>query len=82
MAYQSFESLDVWQRTCRLTVKVFQTFGDCKNYAMRDQIFRSSLSVPSNIAEGSERGTGKEYARFIDIAKGSSAELRTQLYLA
>ncbi|MDR0534197.1 MAG: four helix bundle protein [Verrucomicrobiales bacterium] len=82
MAYQSFENLEVWQRACRLTVQVFQTFGDCKLYALRDQITRAALSVPSNIAEGAERGTKKEFARFLDIAKGSGGEFRTQLYIA
>jgi four helix bundle protein len=82
MAYQSFEDLDVWQRSCRLTVDVFQAFADCKNFSFRDQIQRSALSVPSNVAEGSERGSTKEFAHFLNIAKGSSGELRTQLYIA
>jgi four helix bundle protein len=82
MAYQSFEDLDVWQRGCRLTVGVFKAFADCKNFSFRDQIQRSALSVPSNVAEGSERGSTKEFAHFLNIAKGSSGELRTQLYIA
>jgi four helix bundle protein len=82
MAYQSFEDLDVWQRSCRLTVDVFQAFADCKNFSFRDQIQRSALSVPSNVAEGSERGSTKEFAHFLNIAKGSCGELRTQLYIA
>ena len=51
-----------------------------KDYGFKDQITRSGLSVPSNIAEGMERATEKEKARFPDIAKGSAAELRTQIY--
>jgi four helix bundle protein len=82
MAYQSFEDLEVWRRGSRLAVQVFQLFGNCKLYALRDQITRAALSVPSNIAEGAERGTKKEFARFLDIAKGSCGELRTQLYIA
>jgi four helix bundle protein len=82
MAYQSFEGLEVWQRACRLAVRFFQVFEGCKLYALRDQVMRAALSVPSNIAEGAERGTQKEFARFLDIAKGSSGELRTQLYIA
>ena len=82
MAYQSFEGLEVWQRACRLTVRVFQVFEACTLYAFRDQIMRAALSVPSNIAEGAERGTKKEFSRFLDIAKGSSGEFRTQLYIA
>ena len=49
---------------------------------MRDQILRSALSISSNIAEGSERGSDKDMTRFLHIAKGSAAELRTQLFLS
>src|SRR4051794_10848545 len=82
MAYQSFEDLEVWQRACRLAVEIFQSFSACKEYTLRDQIQRSGLSVPSNVAEGSERGSTKDFAHFLNIAKGSCGELRTQLYIA
>ena len=82
MAYQSFEELEVWQRGCRLTVEVFKAFADCKNFSFRDQIQRAVLSIPSNIAEGSERGSTKDFAPFLNIAKVSGGELRTQLYIA
>jgi len=82
MAYRSFEELDVWKESCRLAVSVHQLFNPVRDYAMRDQIVRSSISVPSNIAEGCERGTPKDTVRFLHIAKGSCAELRTQLYLS
>lgn len=82
MAYQSFEDLEVWQRGCRLTVAVFQRFEGCKNFSPRDQIQRAALSVPSNIAEGAERGSSKDFAHFLNIAKGSCGELRTQIFIA
>ena len=82
MAYQSFEELEVWQRGCRLAVRLFQSFADCKCVNLKNQIERSGLSVPSNIAEGAERGGAKEFSQFLKIAKGSSGELRTQLYIA
>lgn len=82
MAYQSFEDLEVWQRGCRLTVAIFKTFATCKNFSFRDQVQRAALSIPSNIAEGSERGSSKDFAHFLNIAKGSCGELRTQLYIA
>jgi four helix bundle protein len=82
MAYQSFEDLEVWQRGCRLTVDIFKAFSSCKNFSFKDQIQRAALSIPSNIAEGSERGSGKDFAHFLIIAKGSCGELRTQLYIA
>ncbi|MEI6072694.1 MAG: four helix bundle protein [Verrucomicrobiae bacterium] len=82
MAYRSFEDLEVWQRACRLSVGIFETFHSCKYQNLTAQIERSGLSVPSNIAEGAERGGSKEYAQFLKIAKGSAGELRTQLYIA
>lgn len=77
-----FEKLDVWKRSCRLSVNVYGALHSCRDYGIRDQITRSALSAPSNIAEGYERDSGKEYMRFLRIAKGSCGELRTQLYIA
>jgi four helix bundle protein len=82
MAYQSFEDLEVWQRGCRLAVEIFRSFASCKDFTLKNQIQRAALSVPSNVAEGSERGTLKEFAHFLNISKGSCGELRTQLYIA
>lgn len=82
MAYQSFEELDVWKDACRLAVSVHGLFRSLMDLTMRDQIIRSSVSVPSNIAEGMERGSAKNTIRFPHIAKGSCAEVRTQLYLS
>jgi four helix bundle protein len=82
MAYQSFEDLEVWQRGCRLSVDIFNSFAECKNFTLKDQIGRASLSIPCNIAEGSERGSGKDFAHFLNFSKGSCGELRTQIYIA
>jgi four helix bundle protein len=82
MAFQSFEDLEVWQRGCRLAVAVFKTFAPCRNFTMQDQVQRAALSVPSNVAEGYERNSNKEFIRFLNIAKGSCGELRTQLYIS
>lgn len=81
MAYQSFEDLVVWQRGRELAVDVYVLFKHSKDFAYKDQMIRSSLSIPSNIAEGSERNSSKDFARFLHYAKGSCGELRTQLYL-
>ena len=77
-----FEKLKVWQRSARLACDVIELFEGNKNYALKDQILRSSLSVPSNISEGEERETIKEKIRFYYYAKGSCGELLTQLLIA
>jgi len=82
MAYRSFEDLEVWQRACRQCTSIYEMFEDCKKYSLKDQIERSSLSVPSNIAEGHERNSKADFQRFLNIALGSNAELQTQLYIA
>lgn len=82
MAYKSFENLEVWQRACRLAVEIFEEFRSCDFINLKNQIERSALSIPSNIAEGAERGGVKEFSQFLKIAKGSCGELRTQLYIA
>ena len=82
MAYQSFEDLEVWQRGCRLSVDIFDSFAECKNFTLKDQIGRASLSIPCNIAEGSGRGSTRDFAHFLNFSKGSCAELRTQIYIA
>ena len=75
------ERLDVWKRSCRLSVGVYKCFALSKDFGFKDQITRSSLSIASNIAEGLEKESDKEKMRFIEIAKGSSAELITQIYI-
>src|SRR4030088_2556906 len=82
MAFQSFEDLDVWQRGWRLGVEFFKAFASCRNLTMQDQVQRAALSIPSNVAEGYERNSNKEFVRFLNIAKGSCDELRTQLYIS
>ena len=77
-----YENLEVWKRSFRLSVNIHQLFSDSKNFGFKDQICRSSLSVPSNIAEGLERDTEKDKARFLVIAKGSIGELKTQIMIA
>ena len=78
---KTFEDLDVWKRASQLAVEVCVIADEMKNYALRDQMQRSAISIPSNIAEGSERDSPSDFIRFLRYAKSSSAELRTQLYL-
>ena len=76
-----FENLEVWKRSTRLSVELFKAPRGLKDYNFRDQITRSGLSIPSNIAEGYERGSLKDSIRFLYIAKASCGELRTQIYI-
>ncbi|MAB24098.1 four helix bundle protein [Pseudomonas neustonica] len=76
-----FEKLEVWKRSARLSVGLYKTMSGHRDWGFRDQITRSGLSIPSNIAEGMSRDGAREKVRFLLIAKGSCAELRTQLYI-
>jgi len=76
-----FEELDVWKRSARLSAELYKVLGDLRDFGFRDQITRSGLSIPSNIAEGYERDSNKEIANFLNYAKGSAGELRTQILI-
>ena len=76
-----FEDLDVWKRSARLSADLFKSLRGLKDYNFRDQITRAGLSIPSNIAEGHDRGSIKETIYFLNIAKGSCSEVRTQVYI-
>lgn len=76
-----FEDLNVWKRSARLSAELYQEMSELKDFGFRDQITRSGLSIPSNIAEGHERESDKELAKFLSYAKGSCGELRTQVYV-
>lgn len=78
----SFENLDVWKKSYALSVKLYRLLRTCKDYGLKDQMLRAVVSIPSNIAEGSERKSIPDFKRFISIAQGSAAELRTQIYIA
>ena len=77
----SHEDLEVWKRSARLSATLYRETRELKDFGFRDQITRSGLSIPSNIAEGYERDSDAEIARFLTIAKGSAGELRTQILI-
>lgn len=77
----SYEDLEVWKRSARLSVTLHKSTGDLRDFGFRDQRTRNGLCVPSNIAEGYERDSDKEIARFLTIAKGSAGEMRTQILI-
>ena len=76
-----FEDLDVWKRAAKFSAAIYRELSDLRDYGFKDQITRSGLSVPSNIAEGFERLSKKETLSFLSYAKGSCGELRSQIYI-
>lgn len=78
----NFEDLEVWKRSCRLAVQLYELLKNSRDYGMKDQMLRAAVSIPSNIAEGSEKNSVPDFQRFLNIAKGSAAELRTQVYIS
>ena len=75
------ETLDVWKMRARLSAEVYKAMAALKDFGFKDQITRSGLSIPSNIAEGMEKESGKDKVRFLNIAEGSISELITQIYI-
>ena len=84
MAYRNYKDLTVWQKAMDLTEEVYRLVKILpkeETYALSDQIRRSVVSVPSNIAEGQGRESKNEFRSFLSIAKGSLSELETQLLI-
>lgn len=77
----NFEKLDAWKRGKDLAVQICVNGGTIREFALRDQLQRSAISIPSNIAEGAERPTTPDFVRFLGYAKGSCGELRTQIMI-
>lgn len=82
MAVQRFEDLLVWQKSQDFAISVYDSFYNAKDYAFKDQIFRASISISNNIAEGFDRRTNVDFIRFLYIATSSNSEVRSMLYLA
>lgn len=82
---ESFEDLRVWQKGIQLVKQVYVITNDGKlsrDFGLKDQLRRASVSIPTNVAEGFERRSRKEYLNFLNIAKGSAGELRSLLRVA
>ncbi len=82
---EKFEDLIAWQKARELTKNIYKITKEGefqKDFGLREQIRRASVSIMSNLAEGFERGGRAEFHQFLVIAKGSYAELRSQLYVA
>lgn len=82
MNIKRFEDILAWQKAKELTLKIYSIFNKNRDFGLRDQIQRASVSIMNNIAEGFERGSDADFKRFLFIAKGSCGEVRSMLYLA
>lgn len=83
--FKSFEEIESWQKARELTREIYTISNQgafAKDFGLRDQIRRASVSILSNIAEGFERDGNREFLQFLAVAKGSSGEVRAQLYVA
>ena len=83
--FKSFEDIESWQLARRLANEIYVISGHgkfAKDFVLRDQMHRASISVLSNIAEGYERGGNAEFVQFLSVAKGSVGEIRAQTYVA
>lgn len=76
-----FEELEVWKKSAALSAEIYLQLRELKDFGFRDQITRAGLSISSNIAEGYERESTKEVNNFLNYAKGSCGELRSQIYI-
>jgi len=85
MAFQKFEEIVAWQKARNVNQLIYSATSEsafAKDYALRDQIRRSSISIMANIAEGFGRYSDKEFANFLNIARGSAFEVQSHLYVA
>ena len=84
MELKGYKQLQIWQKAMELTVQIYRIVKLLPKeelYALSDQMRRAAVSIPSNIAEGQSRNNPKEFVHFLNIAKGSNAELFTQLLI-
>ena len=83
--FKTIEDIEAWQKARALTREIYKVSnfrGFARDFGLRDQIRRASVSIMSNIAEGFERSGSGEFGQFLSIAKGSAGEVRSQLYVA
>ena len=85
MKIEKFEDIQAWQKARELVRDIYQTTNEgdfARDYSLKDQIRRASVSIMSNVAEGYARQTGREFIQFLYIALGLAAEVQSQLYIA
>lgn len=81
MAERNFEALRVWQNAREFVNDIYDLMADNRDWGFKDQIQRAAVSIMNNIAEGYESGSDSKYINFLNIARGSSSEVRSMLYL-
>ncbi|MFB6355928.1 MAG: four helix bundle protein [bacterium] len=82
---RDYQELDVWTKAHELVLKIYsrtESFPEDEKFGLTSQIRRASVSIPSNIAEGTGKNSDKEFSRFLEIARSSATELDYQLHLA
>ena len=83
--FSKFEEIQAWQKACDVTLLIYKMTADggfSKDFGLKDQIRRASVSIMANIAEGHGRRTNIEFANFLNISRGSVAEVQSHLYIA
>ena len=81
MQIKKFEDLLVWQKAIELTVELYACLEKVNDFGFKNQIQRASLSISNNLAEGFERGSDRDFKRFLFIAQGSCSEVKSMLYV-
>jgi four helix bundle protein len=82
MRIRNFEDVISWPKGKQLNVELSKDFRSSRDFSFNDQLFRATLSITNNIAEGFDRGSDKELKQFMIIARGSCAEVRSMLHIA
>ena len=82
MKIKKFDDLIVWQKSVELTISIYASLEMNNDFGLKNQIQRASLSISNNIAEGFERGSDRDFKRFLYIAQGSCSEVKSMLYVA
>ena len=82
MKIERFEDIEAWKESRLLVQEVYELFKDCRDFGFRDQFQRAAISVMSNIAEGFDRGSNKEFIQFLNFSRGSLAEVKSLSYSA
>jgi four helix bundle protein len=79
---KNFEDLEVWKMSREIVNLIYEDFRECNDYGFRDQITRAGISIMNNISEGFCRSSDNEYKYYLNISKGSTAEVKNMYYIA